>query len=463
MDEAGAPVPEQWAATREARAGVDTEWIARFKDPTLTALVREALRENQDLKIAAARVAQARSEVKAARAQGLPQVNLGASGLRSKRNFIGFPFLDNLPAEPGAPQRTPAPAEERILSDISNTFGLTLDTQWELDLWGRVRAGTLAAAAGARAAEEDYHAARASLAAETARAWFALVEANAQTALAREALKVFQDTERALSERFMTGQAGDEGGLGAQLRLARSDVATARAALLQRQEEQSQAARRLELLLGRYPAGVKRESDKLPALPPAPGAGLPSELLQRRPDILAAERRFAARGLRQKEARRAVFPRLTLTASGGTSTDELRNLLNSDFGVWNLGGNVAQTIFTGGQVRAEINRRAAEEREALANLQKTVLRAFSEVENALEAETLLRQREEAMKEAVKLAEEADAEARADYRRGLGDILNVLATQNRLIQARGQLATLRRLRLDNRVALHLALGGDFSAH
>jgi outer membrane protein TolC len=155
-----------------------------------------------------------------------------------------------------------------------------------------------------------------------------------------------------------------------------------------------------------------------------------------------------------------VFPRLALTGSNGTNTDALKNLLASDYGVWSLGAGVTQTIFTGGQVLAEIRRRGAEQNEAQAALQKTVLQAFGEVEEALQLEGILGRREEALAESLRLAAEADTEARANYRQGIGDLLTVLATQNRALQAKAQLVLVRRLRLDNRIALHLALGGDF---
>jgi NodT family efflux transporter outer membrane factor (OMF) lipoprotein len=335
-----------------------------------------------------------------------------------------------------------------------------LNLQWEIDLWGRIRAGTSAAVAGAEAADLDYRAARASLAAGVARAWFAMTEAAEQVGVAELALKATEDTQLALEERFRSGQAGDQGSLGAQLRLARSDVAAAKAALEQRREALAKTSRALELLLGRYPGGKAKGEVKLPDVPGRPPAGLPSELLQRRPDILAAERRFAAQGMRQKEAKRAVFPRLSLTGSDGTNTDALKNLLASDYGVWSLGAGLTQTIFTGGQVLAEIRRRGAEQNEAQAALQKTVLQAFGEVEEALQLEGILGRREEALGESLRLATEADTEARANYRQGIGDILTVLATQNRALQAKAQLVLVRRLRLDNRIALHLALGGDF---
>ena len=441
---AGIAVPGSWAATREGKAGVDMDWVGRMGSPRLTALVREAVAHNPDLKIAAARVDQAHTLVKAAAAPLQPKLDFEALGRNTQQNFVGFPI----------------PGTNGVLKQLSESYSTSFKAEWEIDIWGRYRAGTAAAIAAAQGAEQDERAAQASIAAQVARAWLALIEANEQVDLAAEAIKAYQDTQSALEERFRTGQAGDQGGIGAQLRLARSDIASAKAALDQRREIQGQAARALEVLVGRYPQGERHKGDRLPVLTSPPPAGLPSELLQRRPDILAAERRFAAQGMRLKEARRAVFPSLTLTGSAGTNTAALTNLLGSDFGVWSFGARIFEPILTGGLVPAELRKRKAEESEALAALQKTVIKAFSEVENALEAEQLLRSREASLVEATRLATEADSEARANFRQGLGDILTVLVTQQRAIQARSALAAVRRLRLDNRVALHLALGGDF---
>lgn len=447
MGEAGVTAPSSWAATREGRAGVDDDWLGRMGSPRLTALVAEALAYNPDLKIAAARVEQARTLVKSALGEMRPTLDLEGMGNTTQRNFVGFPL-------PGA--------TNGVLKTKTDNYNLSFTSEWELDIWGRYRAAAGAAVAGAQSAELDAHAAQLSIAAQTARAYFALLEANEQVELAKEAIAVLERTERSLSEHFVGG-IGDN--LGPQLRLARSDLASAKAALAQRHEARGQAARALEILLGRYPQGDRHREERLPALTSTPPAGLPSELLLRRPDILAAERRFAAQGMRQKEARRALWPSLKLTGSAGTSTAGLRDVLDSDFGVWSLGTNVFEPILTGGRIQAEISKRRAEESESLAVLQKTVLNAFAEVEGALEAETLLRSRESSMAEAARLAGEADLAAREAFQGGGGtaDVLTVFASQQRAIQSRSTLATIRRLRLDNRVALHLALGGDFRVH
>lgn len=449
MANAALEVPGSWQAAKEARAGVDTDWVTRFKDSQLRALVDEALTNNRDLRAASARLDQARQQARIAGAAGLPTADLTFAGNRQKQNFIGFP-IGGGEADPNA-----------VFSNTFNQFNLAPAINWEIDLWGRIRAGVSAATAEAEAAAQDIRAAQASIAAQITTTWFTLAESREQVALASESEAIFQKTADAVRERFLRGQQED-GGAAAQLRLAESDAATARAARLERQQTLESSARQLEILLGRYPAG-QIAAAKLPTLPGKVPVGLPSELLQRRPDVLSAERRFAASGKRLSEARRAVFPRLALTTSSGTNTGDLSELLNSDFGVWQLAGNVVQPILTGGQLRAEAAVRYSKEKEALADLQQTVLKAFGEVENTLAAERLLAERASAIDSATDLARQADEAARADYAGGVSDLLTVLTAQTRLVQLRSQQLTLRRLRLENRVNLHLALGGDFAPH
>jgi NodT family efflux transporter outer membrane factor (OMF) lipoprotein len=445
--------PDAWSATSQARSGVDADWVSSFGSSTLTSLVKKALSGNLDLKIAATRLAQARRDIELVRAAGNPTMDVTLAPQRQKQNFVGFPF-----GQDSSAQGPSASAEPTVVGNITETYRLSGNLQWEIDVWGRIRAGTAAAVAAAESADQEYKAARASLAASVAKTWFLQVENTQQAELALESKKLAEDTAEALESRFRTGQQG-QSSLGAQLRLARSDVATAEAALQQRREAAAQAARALEILLGDYPTAQNRGS-LLPVLASTPPAGLPSELLLRRPDILAAERRFAARGMSQKEARRAVFPRLILTGSLGSSTDAFSNLLKSDYGVWSLGGSVIQAVLTGGKLKAESNRRKDQEEEALLSLQKSVLSAFGEVENHLAGERFLAAREDALQRAANLATEADTEARADFRQGIGEILTVFQTQQRAVQAKSALLLVRRLRLENRVNLHLALGGDF---
>jgi NodT family efflux transporter outer membrane factor (OMF) lipoprotein len=444
MGENGIGAPDSWTATKEARAGIDTHWVERFGDHNMTRAVDEALSANPDLRAAAERVNRAAAIAKASGAAARPQAGIGASGGRQEQKFIGFPVAGG-----GA-----GPA-----SSIYSSYGSSLNVSWEPDLWGKVRAGERAALADLQSEGASYRGARASLAAEVARAWLALAEANEQVALAKKVLEVRRNTEKTISERFARALAG-AGGTAADLRLAQTDLATAEATLAQRQGERESAIRRLEVFLGRYPSGKLAGSAKLPKVPKRPPAGLPSELLLRRPDILAAERRFAAAGQRVKEAKLAFFPSFNLTGSMGTATDQLKNIVDSDFGIWSIAGHVAQPLLTGGTLKSQLEARRAEDRQALAALQSTVLKGFGEVEQALAAEHWLAAQEAATAKAVERAVDASQAALDDYAGGTGDVLTLLSAQTRAVILSSQKITLRRIRLDNRVNLHLALGGDY---
>jgi len=442
MAEAGIEVPTAWENLPGTTPLPDMDWLRGFSDTRLSALVKEAVENNPDLKAAAARVDQAWATARAAGALRGPFLDLNGNAARSKRNFIGFPI-------PGA-------GGDDVLSIRNDSFGVSLDMRWELDVWGRAAAGQSAALANVQAVRADEAGARLSLAAQVCKAWFALIEAREQMAQARRAAESSRQTAVLIRERFESGQGAS--GDGAQLRLALSEVAASEADVNLTESLADNAARQLSALLGRYPSTLA-SPEELPSPGAPPPAGIPSELLARRPDVVAAERRFAAQGMRQEEARRALYPQFTLTGSGGTSTDSLGEVLNSDFGVWQLAGGITQPLWRSGQILAEIEKRDAEEVEALALLQSTLLNAFREVESALAAEDILRRREQNLVNALRLAEEADQAAREDFAAGRGDILTVFNTEARLIAARRQLSSVRYSRLENRVNLFLALGGS----
>jgi len=445
IDEVGVAVPGSWQATREARMGVDSNWLRKTGGAPLSRLVGEALAANPDLMQAAARIDKAAAEARIAGAARQPSLNAEGTARRADQKFIGFPFDVPGGGVPGV---------------LNNTFGVALNAAWEVDVWGRLRAGRQAAMAELEASHADFQAAKVSLAAQVAKAWLALAEANEQVRLAEEAVEARVQLSAAVRDRFERAIVED-GGSAAQVRLAESEIATSEGALAERRLERGRAIRQLELLLGRYPAGRIVGAAKLPPAPPPPPSGLPSELLLRRPDIIAAERRLAAAGGRTQSARLARFPSLRLTGSMGTTTTSLGDITNSDFGIWSLGGSLTQPLFEGGRIAGEIDFASASERESAADLQRTVLRAFGEVENALAAETFLREREAATARAAGLARDAATRAVEEFNAGTGDVLTLIETRQRDILSAIQYAAVRRLRLDQRVDLHLALGGDFS--
>jgi NodT family efflux transporter outer membrane factor (OMF) lipoprotein len=436
--------PDHWTATAEpGDSSTAPDWWSSFQDPELTRLIATALEANRDLAAAAARVEAAAAEARIAGADLLPQLGVGLDGSRSKRNFIGFPI-------PGS--------EGSVLSTTTTTFSGGLNVSWEADLWGRLRAGEAAATAGLAAAEAELAAARLSLAGQTAKAWFGLVEAGLQTELARTTVASRRLTREQIERRYAAGIRGP-----LDLRLARSSETAAEALLAQRRRQQDAASRRLDLLLSRYPDGrAAGTTTTLPPLPPPAPAGLPSQLVGRRPDLLAVERRLSAAGFRVSQARAALYPSVRLTGSAGSSSNELDDLLDSDFSVWNLAGNLLQPIFQGGRLRAGVELGEARYREASNLYAQSLLRAFSEVETALTAERLLRQQTTALGAAASEASAAERLAQDRYGRGVGDYLAVLAAQVQALDASSRLLSASRALLDTRVDLHLALGGGFEA-
>ena len=187
---------------------------------------------------------------------------------------------------------------------------------------------------------------------------------------------------------------------------------------------------------------------------------MPSELLKRRPDIVAAERRYEAAGLRRGAARAARYPSFSLTGRSGTSTSAFEDVLDRGFGIWSLAGSVAQPLFAGGRLKEEERIAGHDEVIALQELQGTILRAFAEVEQALVAEEFYARREAAVLESATSARKAAEASILDFADGAVDALTLLAAQDRQVQTAFQLVSLRRMRLENRINLHLALGGDF---
>ncbi len=424
----------------------DHDWVAAFGEPDLTAFVGRVMKENRDLKAAQSRIEIAGANARIAGADLYPRLDGAFSGQRNAQNFIGLPL-------PGVPPDT-------ILSSQSNHFGLSLDLQWEIDLWGRIRAAQSAVVAEFEASGYDLSTAQLSLAGQAAKTWFALAEAKDQVALARNAIATFSETESAIRERFERGIEDEGRDPASQLLLAQADVANARESLAAREELVGRAARQLEILAGGYPVGAAGSSARLPEMPGKVPAGLPATLLDRRPDLASAERRIAAADKRILEAKRSLLPAIRLTGSYGNASEDISDILNSDFSVWNVAGNLAQPILQGGRLRANISKRDSELELAAAEFEQAALTAFSEVENALAAEAFLTRRVDALGNASRLALAAYRRSLEEFERGTGDFLTVLTSQQRLFTSRAQSISMRRQRLDNRVDLYLALGGSF---
>ena len=432
--------PDQWTAGASEDPVAD-HWWRDMGAARLDSIVALALEHNYDLKAAGARLAQAQAQARVAGAPLWPQLSATNTGSRRKQNFVGFPI-------PGQ--------EGQVLTSTSTSFGVNLNASWEVDLWGRLRAGAQAALADAGAAAADFRAARLSLAAQTARAYFAAVEAGRQVELARATVENYRLSAEQIEDRYRRGLRSS-----LDVRLGRSSLAAAEATLAQRRQQRDAVLRQLELLLGRYPSARIEVGDELPAAGGPVPAGLPADLVGRRPDLVAAERRLAAADRRLAQSQRALLPSISLTGSAGRSSSALSDLLNGDFSVWNLVGNIAQPLLQGGRLRAGVDQAAAAAEQALYNYAQSALRAYGEVEAALHAEGFLADQERALSTAAEEAVAARALAEERYARGLAGLIALLESQRRAFDAESRLLAVRRQRLDTRIDLHLALGGGFT--
>ncbi|HXR58139.1 MAG TPA: efflux transporter outer membrane subunit [Burkholderiales bacterium] len=423
-------VPQAWTAAGGAPSAAGTvgeqPWLAAFKDTQLDALVQEALKYNPDLQVTATRVEQAAAYVKVAGATLLPQVNALARG-------------------GGA-----------LSGDSSGLEGVGIFANWELDLWGRVRAGREAARDQYTSAALDAEYARQSLAALVAKSWFLATEARLQKAIAEEMAGSSEKQLALTQDRLRVGR-GDE----YDVALSKANLATFRDSVRSLDLAYQQALRALEALAGRYPAATVQVPAQLIALPGPVPVGMPSELLERRPDVIAAERRVAAAFYRVEESKAARLPRISLTAAVTSISSELFVLKDRDNPVWSVGASLTAPLFTGGALTGQIDVRTAEQKQALAEYARIGSRAFGEVENALSSAFALEDREVILTEAVAANARALELANVRYRVGVGDLRAVQQQSLALHAARTALLRVQVERLVQRVNLHLALGGSFT--
>src|SRR5262245_41512832 len=417
--------PGDWAGGGAASGSVQDNWLAGFADPQLDSLVQEALAYNPNLRVAAARIEQAAAYAKLAGATLYPQVNLLARG------------------------------GGQMGGDPSGLQGVGIFANWEIDLWGRVRAEREAASSQHGGVSADAEYARQSLTAMVAKSWFLAVEAKLQKTTAEDMVRASEQLVSLTEDRLRVGR-GDE----YDLALARASYETYRDSVRQLDFALQQALRALEVLAGRYPAAAVTVPEKLAPIPGAVPAGMPSELLERRPDVIAAERRVAAAFYRTEEAKAARLPRIALTASATSVSSELFVLKERSNPVLSFGASLLVPLFTGGALQSQVEIRTAEQKQAVAEYGRIAANAFSEVESALSAGFTLEQREALLSSAAAHNERALALSVDRYRIGPGDLRAVQERQISVYAARTALLRVQTERLVQRINLHLALGGGF---
>jgi len=422
-------IPPAWKSDPAARAVAD-DWLKSFDDPALDAIVAEAIAYNLDLRQAAERVRVAQENVVVVGAQLLPQVGaqLGASTTHDRDHDGHY-----------------------------NSNAAYAGVAWELDVWGRLRAQRAAAEAGAETAALDYAYARQSLAALVAKSWYLAIEARQLVALGEKSVKIFEELLALVQFRRTAGKDSDLDvvDVRAQLESAQSQLEAARSAY-------GEARRALEVLLGRYPAAELEVAVAYPRLPPAVGAGVPAELLERRPDLVAAERAVLAAFRQQEAAELALLPDFSISLVGGRLGDQILSVLQLNPWLRSAGIGVSIPIYEGGALRAQVKIANAQQAQAVASYGAVALAAFREVENALANERLLARRVPFEERALTDRTAAVQIATTQYKAGRRDLLWVARLQSEQLATEAFVIKLRGAQGANRIRLHLTLGGSFDA-
>ncbi|MEO0463401.1 MAG: efflux transporter outer membrane subunit [Pseudomonadota bacterium] len=431
------PLPAQWKVDGAMPGDIRIGWIDALRDPALSAFVREAQIANRDIQATAANVEAAYALVRQARSGLFPAIDLSTTGGQSQ-------VID----EPGAGEQ---PSEAFFTPD----YDVSLQASWEVDLWGRVRAGRNAAYASAQAVEADFRFAQYSLAASVASAYFAVIESERQIDVAERNYAAYAEIDRITRFRAREGYSNQQ-----DVSTAASDLADVLEGLEEARGARRIAIRALEVLLGRYPGAQIEGGFEFPEAPPPPAAGLPSELLERRPDVIAAERNVAAAFSNLDQAKAARLPTLSLSASVGGTSSELDDIADGRNLFWSIIGNVLQPIFDAGLRGARVEEADADKRAAIATYASTALTALQEVEDNLDQVEVVRLREQAAKTARDAAVEAVKLGELRYKEGETDLIDLLSLRQRQLSAEQNYVSIQRERIDQWVSLNLALGGSW---
>jgi multidrug efflux system outer membrane protein len=440
------PTASQWRTPTEGIGSLaDLEWWQLFQDSSLRELIEIALDENKDLRLAVARVAEARAQLAVTRAAQFPQVDAQGSYTNQRFSQRSFP-LTALGSSPGASG-----------VDVQQDFYRTgLDLSFELDLWGRLRRATEAARADLLASGENTRTVLTTLISDVAQAYFTLLELDREANVDRQTLASRQASLELVRRRFDDGLTSE-----LDVRRAEQELAAAAAAVPDIERRIAQTENRVSILLGRNPGSIARGMAlDAQRLPPHVPADLPSALLERRPDIRQAEQKLISANAHIGEAKAAFFPRISLTGMFGLESASLSELFTGPARAWQVGPTVTFPIFHGGQLRGNLHAAEARQQQALIQYQQAIQQAFREVDDALvfraKAGDIRTQQEARVQAAARALDIANLR----YINGLGNYLDVLDAQRQLFSAQVDLAGTTRDQLTAVVQIYKALGGGW---
>lgn len=448
-------IPDSWSAPLPETEDFTGSWWSAFEDARMSKALSLFREVSPDIKSVLQQLESAKQLAVMNGATVYPSLAMTGSGSRRKQNLAAFGFSDTFFSSTRGNQDTTGTQDSgEVLSFESDSYGLNLSFQWEVDIWGKALNSRRAAYKDYTSAEYELAYLSFSLLTQFVQSYYLTVEARKQFDLSQETVAAFEELLVLVEARFKEGLRSS-----LDYRLAQSSLAVAQVQLENNRLQYLNALRNLEVLLGRYPSASMELSVEIPSnLPPIP-AGLPSELLLRRPDVRSAVTKVESAGYKVAEAKRSLLPSFALTGSAGTSSRELKDVLNGDYGIWNMGLNVTAPLFQGGRLRANLRMNEAQLSQAEIDLVKKSLQALSEVEQSIASEESVSRQLGFLELAVSQAQAAYELSVERYESGLADLITVLNSQNQWFDSQSQFLLMKRLRIESRLRLILALGGS----
>jgi outer membrane protein, multidrug efflux system len=431
--------PQQYRfAEKDVQDTANTEWWKQFDDPVLDQLITEALAHNKNVQIAAANVEQAAGALTQTRSQFFPQVNYNASATRQRAAEIAGIPLSGL-----------------VIKNPATTYEVLAGASWEIDLWGRIRRLTEAARANLLATEQARRGVILSLVAQVASTYLQLRGLDAQLEVANRTLVSYGKTLQLFELQYKYGQIPK-----LNVEQARSSYETAASQIPQIESQIAQTEDSLSVLLGRNPSAIPRGKSIDALASPQVPAGLPSQLLDRRPDIAQSEQNLIAANAQIGAAKALYFPTISLTGAFGNQSTDLSKLFSGSSQVWSFAGQVTGPIFTAGAIKGQVVQATAAQKASLLNYELTIQNAFADVDNALVARQKLLQQQAAQERLVRALSEYERLAFLQYKGGVTPYSTVLQAQQGLFPQELNLAQTRFAVHNALVNLYKATGGGW---
>ena len=450
-------MPKIWQTSIPSSEKVTGKWWEIFNDDDLESFILDFQKNSPDLQSIIDNKNMAYQSSKINSAGIFPSLNGSISADTSVQNLSGFgaigSFLGSQSGEDDSSSQNSESSNE-VISFGNTTARLGLSFQWEIDIWGRLLNGRKAAQKNYEAISYDLSYIGFSTIIRATQSYFQAVEAYGQMMISQESYDSFLEIRDLVKDRY-------ERGLKSSLdyRLAETSVSTSKVLIESRTLQLKSLNRRLEILSGKYPKGDLITGKTLPVSLPNIESVIPADLLTRRPDIRSLFLKTESEGLLLAQAKRNLLPGISLNGSVGTSAQKLEDIFNDDYGIWNMGYSLTAPIFNAGRLRAAANLQESAQNKSKKDLLKGLLNAFSEVEQLLELDKSLLIQQGAINDAVQHSLDAYNLSKERYDKGVTTLESVLNTQRQYNDIRSQYLTLSRQRIENRLSLILALGGD----